>query len=196
MARSVVLLVLGGCAGVSAFLCPASNLAGLPSRRLRSVSSGPLPTCMQAYGSVDVTPAVDGRTHSRRSVLAGAAFLAAGAAVPQSVRAYDFKNEKSSSGEAEFDVPEVWIKTASDAEAGTFAFSNPVSGKVLDQIIVREYEAPAGVANTKDVGKIEKIKPSKAFGATSEVSASCMHAPQRHGRNTFASSALVEARRV
>jgi hypothetical protein len=194
MARSVVLLVLGGCAGVSAFLCPASNLASLPSSRLRSVSSGPLPTCMQACGSGDV--AVDVRTHSRRSVLAGAAFLAAGAAVPQSVCAYDFKKEKSSSGEAEFDVPEVWIKTASDEEAGTFAFSNPVSGKVLDQIIVREYEAPAGIANTKDVGKIEKIKPSKAFGATSEVSTSCMHAPQRHGDKTFASGALVEVRWV
>ncbi len=35
---------------------------------------------------------------------------------------------------------------------------------------MREYEAPEGVTTTTDVGKIEKIKVSKAFGATSEVS--------------------------
>ena len=82
-------------------------------------------------------------------------------------RAYDFKRETS--GDTVFDVPDVWRKTASDAESGTFAFSNPVSGKVLDQIIVREFEAPQGITSTKDLGKIEKIKPSKAFGATKEV---------------------------
>ena len=38
------------------------------------------------------------------------------------------------------------------------------------QVLVREYEAPEGVTTTTDVGKIEKIKVSKAFGATSEVS--------------------------
>ena len=118
---------------------------------------------------------VDLSTMSRRSMLAGA--VLAGSAVSRPAYAFDFK--RVASGDAIFNVPSVWIQTAGDADAGTFAFSNPVSGKVLDQLIVREYEAPDGIASTKDVGKIEKIKPSIAFGATKEVCfAPCsMHAP-------------------
>ena len=157
MPRVLALVVLSGCAGASAFVpvCPsAANLRG--GAAVRGLQA-------RMHGAAD-----ERRGHSRRSVLAGAAVFAAGA-VPQASCAYDFKREAS--GDTEFDVPEVWIKTAADEEARTFAFSNPVSGKVLDLITVREYEAPAGITTTKDVGKIEKIKPSKAFGATSEVPA-------------------------
>jgi hypothetical protein len=158
------LVVLSGCAGARAFVPARLSAAGLPMNPRAGAAVRGLQARM--HGAAD-----DRRGHSRRSVLAGAAVLAAGA-VPQVTHAYDFKREAS--GDTEFDVPDVWIKTAADEEAGTFAFSNPVSGKVLDLITVREYEAPAGITTTKDVGKIEKIKPSKAFGATSEVS---QHAP-------------------
>ena len=166
MARWAALLLLSGAA---AYLHPGSSpnlhrraIAGAGRRGLSSMRCSSTDLGDVAHSRA-VIPGLRSEW-SRRVVLFGAALTAA---VPRVARAYDFTRETS--GDTVFDVPDVWRKTASDAESGTFAFSNPVSGKVLDQIIVREFEAPQGITSTKDLGKIEKIKPSKAFGATKEV---------------------------
>jgi len=171
MARWAALLLLSGAA---AYLHPGSSpnlhrraIAGAGRRGLSSMRCSSTDLGDVAHFGA-VIPGLRSEW-SRRVVLFGAALTAA---VPRVARAYDFKRETS--GDTVFDVPDVWRKTASDAESGTFAFSNPVSGKVLDQIIVREFEAPQGITSTKDLGKIEKIKPSKAFGATKEVDAADM----------------------
>ena len=161
---AIVLVLLGSCPGGEAYLVSLSRPQRAGALRARPVASmhGRAPSMPPAAAGPDSAV-------SRRSaMIAGAALLAAGTA-PRAVYAYDFK--KVTSGDALFDVPAVWKQTGGDAEQGTFAFADPVSGKVLDQITVREYEAPAGVTSTKDAGKIEKVLPSKAFGATKEVRA-------------------------
>jgi hypothetical protein len=159
---AIVLVLLGSCPGGEAYMVSLSRPQRAGALRARPVAS--------MHGrDPSVPPAAagpDGAVSRRSAMIAGAALLAAGT---RAVYAYDFK--KVTSGDALFDVPAVWKQTGGDAEQGTFAFADPVSGKVLDQITVREYEAPAGVTSTKDAGKIEKVLPSKAFGATKEVRA-------------------------
>jgi len=172
--RAILIFVLGCAAGGEAYL-HGGMIAGtiglrLQPQRRRTNVPGPLPCHMQRGEPRQGDAAAGDREKilSRRAVLAGCAAVSVAGVVPHTAYAYDFT--KMASGDAVFDVPAVWIKTAEDKEAGTFAFSNPVSGKVLDLITVHEYAAPAGIKTTKDVGKIEKIKPSQAFGATKEVS--------------------------
>jgi hypothetical protein len=163
------LLVLSSCAGGEAYVqaglsgCLGAQRRAGALRRARPLASSMIDEHVRDGAAAPPAPEALSR---RAAVLAGAAVLAPWVA-PRAGYAYDFK--KVSSGDALFDVPAVWKKTAEDAEAGTFAFADPVSGKVLDQITVREYEAPAGVTSTKDAGKIEKVVPSKVFGATKQV---------------------------
>ena len=168
---AIVLVLLGCCPGGEAYM--RVSLCGSGPQHAGALRAHPVASMHGSAPSVPpaAAPAAAGPdcAVSRRSaMLAGAALLAAGTA-PRAGYAYDFK--KVTSGDALFDVPALWKQTGGDAGQGTFAFADPVSGKVLDQITVREYEAPAGFTSTKDAGKIEKVLPSKAFGATKEVRA-------------------------
>jgi len=187
----VTLLVLS-CASVQAYLHAGATGGLLLQRHARVSGARYLTTCNLQRQQPEAGPAAaafaaggDRGPVSRRTVLAGGSAVFAAGLAPRAVHAYEFKKEAS--GDAVFDVPAVWIKTAEDKEAGTFAFSNPVSGKVLDLITVREYEAPEGIRSTKDVGKIEKLgtgkKAREAFGTTKEVDfADMVSAAVRKGR--------------
>ena len=183
------LLVLSFSVGGQAY--QYAGMGGMPRHAVMLRTSAI--TRMQSTSSDHVpTPKAEERPISRRAaVIAGGAALVGVSSVPRVVYAYNFNQQKS--GDTIFDVPAVWKKTAEDAEAGTFAFADPVSGKVVDQILVKEFEAPEGVSGTKDLGKIEKVNPSKAFGATKEVGNSLLRAGLRCLKFKFL-RAIIRAR--